>query len=197
MSTPAAGLTGQLTSQELEQGRRSLDRSRDAMLSAIDGLSEAQWHFKPSPECWSAAEILEHVVAALERVLGTAFVALVTAPPPPVGQDCQVVDALILKKITDRSDKFPAPAPVIPSGSWPLAAARERLLANDAKLRQSLESTPDLRQHAIPFVPLKAILKGAYEMADGYQFILFASGHTERHALQILEVKANANFPKS
>ena len=31
---------------------------------------------------------------------------------------------------------------------------------------------------------------------DAYLWIAFLSAHTERHVKQILEVKANANFPK-
>jgi len=32
---------------------------------------------------------------------------------------------------------------------------------------------------------------------DGYQWILLISGHERRHTLQILEVKADPNFPKN
>jgi len=31
---------------------------------------------------------------------------------------------------------------------------------------------------------------------DGYQWILLLSAHSQRHTAQLLEVKANANFPK-
>jgi len=31
---------------------------------------------------------------------------------------------------------------------------------------------------------------------DGYEFILFIAGHSERHTKQIAEVKADPNFPK-
>ena len=43
--------------------------------------------------------------------------------------------------------------------------------------------------------PLKAITKGALNSMDGYQWLLAAAAHTERHTKQILEVKANPNFP--
>ena len=63
-----------------------------------------------------------------------------------------------------------------------------------AGLAASLES-PDLRQHAVEALPLKAISKGEYDKMDGYQWILAAAAHTERHTKQILEVRADANFP--
>ena len=31
---------------------------------------------------------------------------------------------------------------------------------------------------------------------DGYEWILLIAGHSERHTKQMLEVKANPNFPK-
>jgi hypothetical protein len=32
---------------------------------------------------------------------------------------------------------------------------------------------------------------------DGYEWLLFIGAHSERHTKQILEVKADPNFPKS
>jgi len=32
---------------------------------------------------------------------------------------------------------------------------------------------------------------------DAYQWILFIAAHSERHTKQLLEVKADPNFPKS
>ena len=32
---------------------------------------------------------------------------------------------------------------------------------------------------------------------DGYEWVLFVAGHSERHTKQINEVKADPNFPKS
>ena len=36
----------------------------------------------------------------------------------------------------------------------------------------------------------------AFGTMDGYQWILLISGHSNRHVLQINEVKADPNFPK-
>ena len=69
-----------------------------------------------------------------------------------------------------------------------------KLLKNYAQLRTSLE-TPDLREHAIEAPPLKAASKGVYDSMDGYQWILAAAAHVERHTKQILEVRADPNFP--
>jgi hypothetical protein len=51
-----------------------------------------------------------------------------------------------------------------------------------------LTKTPNLRDHAVDS-PLNKKL-------DGYEWILFIAAHSERHTKQILEVKADPNFPK-
>jgi hypothetical protein len=52
-----------------------------------------------------------------------------------------------------------------------------------------------LRQYAVESRPLKAISNGAYEVMDGYQWVLAAAAHAERHAKQMLEVIADDDFP--
>ena len=40
---------------------RYLTQTRNDLVSALEGLSEAQLDFKPAPERWSIAEIVEHI----------------------------------------------------------------------------------------------------------------------------------------
>ena len=51
-----------------------------------------------------------------------------------------------------------------------------------------LEATPDLRAHVVDS-PIGQPL-------DAYEWLLFIAAHSERHTKQILEVKADPNFPK-
>ena len=44
---------------------------------------------------------------------------------------------------------------------------------------------------------MKALTNGRYETMDGYQWILAAAAHVQRHTNQMLEVKAHKNFPVS
>jgi hypothetical protein len=63
------------------------------------------------------------------------------------------------------------------------------------RLRQYLESDEDLRGRAYESMALHIISNGAVEAIDGYQAVLAAAAHTERHTKQILEVIANDSFP--
>jgi hypothetical protein len=102
---------------------------------------------------------------------------------------------MVVTQIPNRLEKYPSPATVQPAGQWPPDVASVRLLANFARLTEYLESTPDLREHSLAAAPLKAVSKGEFEFMDGYQWILATAAHTERHTKQILEVRAQANFP--
>lgn len=184
-----------LTPSELEHARLYLQQTQNEVLGATKGLSPAQWNFKPAPDRWSVAEIVEHMVLAQDFVLGPVREKLAKAPPAATDRDYKQVDAIVLSQIPDRTAKFKAPEFVQPTGRWTPEIAMDRLVKNYAQLTAYLETTPDLRQHAVEAPPLKAVSKGAYETMDGYQWILTAAAHVERHTKQILEVKADANFP--
>jgi hypothetical protein len=191
----APTLDQQVTSSELDQARLYLQQTRNYAIGATKGLSEAQWHFKPSPGCWSIAEIVDHMVVIQELVLGPIREQLARAPAPSADRDYKQVDAIVLNRFSVRLNKFQAPGAALPAGQWPPAVACERLLKNYERLTEYLESTPDLRQHVRESPPLKAVSNGAFEYMDGYQWVLAAAAHTERHTKQILEVKSDPNFP--
>lgn len=184
-----------LSSSELEQGRQYLQQTRNGVVGATKGLSEAQWKFKPAPDRWSIAEIVEHIVITQEFILGPIREQLAKAPVDTADRDYKQVDGIVINQIPDRLTKFQAPEMLRPTGRWTPAEAMDRLLKNYTRLEEYLESTPDLRQHIVEAPPLKAVSKGKYESMDGYQWVLGAAAHTERHTKQILEVKADANFP--
>ncbi len=184
-----------VTPAELQRAHLFIQQSRDGIVGALKGLSEAQWKFKPAPDRWSIAEVVEHVIFVQEIVAGPVRAQLAAAPAGPANRDCQLIDAVVVNQFPNRLTKFPAPPIANPTGAYTLPEALDRLARSSAVLAEQLDSTPDLRQHAIPAAPLKAVSQGAHELMDGYQWILAAHAHTERHTKQILEVKADANFP--
>jgi hypothetical protein len=50
-----------LSPEEAAEGSRYLAETRDALLDSTAGLSNAQCDFKPGPDRWSIAEIIEHL----------------------------------------------------------------------------------------------------------------------------------------
>src|SRR5262245_63236982 len=97
---------------------------------------------------------------------------------------------MVVSAIPDRSRKAKAPEPLVPTGRWSTPEALDHFQQSRANTIQYLQSTPDLRGHATAENPFQ-------QPMDGYQWLLFIAAHSERHTKQILEVKADPNFPKS
>jgi hypothetical protein len=191
----ASSAESNLNTADLEHARVYLRQTQDLVVGATQGLSKAQWNFKPAPDRWSIAEIVEHMVLAQEFVLGPVRQQLAKAASPRE-RDTKQEDEILIGQMPDRTMKFQAPEFLKPTGRWTPAESMERLKANYVELKKYLEATPDLRQHAVDAPAVKAISKGAYDSMDGYQAILLAAGHTERHTKQLLEVRADAHFPQ-
>jgi hypothetical protein len=182
-----------LSCLELEQAHLYLQQTQNGISGALKGLSEAQWAFKPSADQWSIAEIVEHVLYVQQHVLGPVREQLASAPAASEDHDCAHIDEIVINRFSNRLAKFPSPHK--PAGDLSQTEALAGLAKNCGELAGYLETTPDLRQHALDAPPLKAVSMGTYHVLDGYQWILAAAAHTERHTKQILEVKAHIDFP--
>ena len=180
----------------MKQARLLLEHTQNAVIGATRGLTAAQWKFKPGADRWSIAENLQHLVTVQERILGPVLGQLAEAPAPPADQDAALIDAIVIHQFPTRLAKFQAPEVVHPTGQFDPQVALEILRANYIRLLDRLETTPGLRAHVLPSPPLKAVSNGAYDVMDGYQWILACAAHDERHAKQMLEVKAGPNFPE-
>ena len=182
----AAGAAAQ-TQAEREQAVRYLSQTRTALMDAVEGLSDAQWKFKPAADRWSIAEIVEHLAVVEDLVSQKVLVDLPKAQLAGADRNAKQVDAMIQAKMTDRSTKYQAPEPIVPTGRWTPVAALQHFLDSRAETMALTQSTPALREHVIAHP--------AFGPLDGYEWVLAVSAHTERHTKQLLEVKADPNFP--
>jgi hypothetical protein len=190
----AADGTQTLTQEERDHAVAELEGSRKAFLDTTKGLSTAQWSFKPAPERWSLAECSEHIALAEGFIFGLVSERIVKAPANPEKRDAaKGKDELILKMLQDRSHKATAPEPIDPVKHGVMTLEESVKLFQDSRAHtiEYIKTTQeDLRDHLFDH-PVPAI-----GTLDSYQWILLISGHTRRHTAQILEVKADPNFPK-
>ena len=167
-----------------------LQKTEAGVIDGAKGLSAAQLAFKPAPDRWSVAEVLEHIASSEDFLMGMVHEQVMKAPPRPAGEDVKAIDAFVLKVIPDRSNKLQAPEPLKPSNRYGSGGdSLKHFEESRGKTIAFLTDTKDLRDHAIDS-PLGKKL-------DGYQWLLFIAAHSERHTKQLLEVKADPNFPKS
>jgi len=186
----SAALAQTLSQADQDKGLQYLQQTRDGVVSAAKGLSEAQLKFKPAPDRWSIAEVLEHIALAEDYIFGNLTNNIMKAPAGPADRDTAKLDAMVQAALPDRSHKVQAPGPLVPNGRWTAIESLDHFLKSRAKTIDFLQSTPDVRAHVSSENPFQQPL-------DGYEWLLFIAGHSERHTKQILEVKADPNFPKS
>jgi hypothetical protein len=189
-----ADTTQTLTQEERNRAVAELEGSKKAFLDATKGLSPAQWNFKPAPERWSVAECSEHIALAEGYIFGLVSEKIVRAPANPEKRDAaKGKDEVLVKMLQDRSHKATAPEAIDPAKQASMTPEESVKLFLDSRAHtiEYIKTTQeDLRDHLFDH-PVPAI-----GTLDAYQWILLISGHSRRHTLQILEVKADANFPK-
>jgi hypothetical protein len=181
-------LAGEVTKADRDKLVDHLKKTEAAFLKSIDGLSDAQWAWKAAPDRWSVAEASEHITKSEDLLRGMAEGTLKAPATPEVLAKTKGKDEQILTMIPDRTQKFKAPEPLVPKGSFASKAALiEAFKAARAKTLALAGGTSDLRAHAASGLPLGEM--------DTYQVILFLSAHTERHTKQIDEVKTTTGYP--
>jgi len=178
-----------LTQADRDRAMKYLESTKQGVLDATAGLSEAQWNFKAGPDRWSIAEVTEHIATAEGFLRGMILEKVMVAPARTDGGDINVIDELVLTAVPDRTQHRQAPEPLKPANRYgsPQGSLKQ-FIESRAQTEDFLRTHDDLRAHAIDS-PLGKQL-------DAYEWVLFIAAHSERHTKQILEVKADPNFPK-
>lgn len=162
----------------------------DRFTASISGLTEAQAGFKPAPDQWSIAEIVEHVSIVSNGFLRITYKLLKgaeatgKAAKPDLDLGPTALDAE-----GNQPPKFMAPEHVHPGGTLSIADA---LAGMQQTLQGFREASPrlevvDLTDQIFPhpaFGPLNA-----------YQWMILLGEHTDRHRAQIEAIKESSGYP--
>jgi hypothetical protein len=184
----AAAPAQELTQSEKDKALQYLETTKKGVLEATKGLSEAQWNFKPAPDRWSVAQVMEHIATAEDFIRGMLKEKIMMAPAGEPGRDVKKTDEGVLAMVPDRTTKLQAPEPLVPTNRFgsPEASVKH-FVESRATTEDFLKSTTGLRDH---------VADSPMGKLDGYEFVLLIAAHSERHTKQINEVKADPNFPK-
>jgi hypothetical protein len=168
-----------------------LESSQQAVVDTVKGLTPEQMTFKAGPDRWSIAECVEHLAATEPALFGMIEGKVLKTPVATDADRAKTAgkDTGVMNMVTDRTKKFQAPAEIRPTGRWTGKDALLKALtdARGKTIQWAKTTTVDLRAHVLP---------GASGELDGFQRMMYLSGHTRRHLAQIKEVMASANFPK-
>jgi uncharacterized damage-inducible protein DinB len=168
-----------------------LRESHQEFFAAIDGVSEEQWKWKPTPESWSVGETAEHIVLA-EALLFKFVEQSVNSPANPDWEEqTKGKTELIERVMAPRLGKAMAPQPIAPTGKLTQAQAKVRFEMQREKMAKFENDAPAaLKEHTAvhPFPDFNTL--------NAYQWFIGVPLHTMRHNKQIEEVKATPGYPK-
>jgi hypothetical protein len=157
----------------------SLESGRDALLAALDGLTEDVATRAPRPGKWSVLECVEHLFLAEEFLLEQ--IAVAQPSEVPVGSRAR--EARILQRGTDRTSRLEAPETARPTGRFPTLAAalRSFVEVHDRTVRhvRELEEDPRMLTANHPLIG----------RVNCYEMFLIIAIHPHRHAAQIREAR--------
>ena len=188
MTGAAAASAQEVTPAEKERALQYLESTKRNVLEATKDLSEEQWNFKPAPDRWSVAQVMEHIAAAEDFLRDFTKEKVMLGPAGEHGRDIKKTDEAVLTMVPDRTHKAQAPEPLVPSNRFGSPEGSVKHFAESRSAPEDfLRNTTGLRDH-VTDSPLGKL--------DGYEFVLFIAAHSERHTKQINEVKADPNFPK-
>lgn len=158
--------------------------------NSVVGLTEAQMTFKPSEEAWSISQCLEHIIRTEDMLFGMAKETMGKPANPNRKNEVKLTPEELIAEVRDRSKKVQAPQELQVPGKYkgPETAMNE-FEAQRQLVLEYIETTPveEMRNHISdsPFGPV-----------DGYHSIMYIAGHTDRHTLQIEEIKQAEGFPQ-
>jgi hypothetical protein len=176
---------GPMTPGERQRLIAHLQMTEDWLVGELAGLSDAQLTFKMTPESWSIKDVAEHLAIAEPQYWTNLEASL--KEPVKDGWKPQATDEQMLWYGIDRTNRQRTGEARVPHGQFANAkASLESFRALRAKmLAMAKTSQDDFRGR--PFM-------GGGQ--DVYQWFLMISTHSQRHILQIREIKAHANYPK-
>ena len=163
----------------LETILKKLAKSQAAFFRAADAIPNPLWNKKPSPEEWSAGELVAHLVMVELAVVGGADrISQKSAKHIPYWKRWHLPLWLVESRIIRRKTPIPLDAGLIGKKEVMMAelrSARERTLS-------FLEETKgrDLSVYSWPHAFLG--------MLDVYEWFEMVAAHELRHTKQMLEI---------
>ena len=182
-------LVAPLAGEPMKAGDRQrllahLEMTESWLVSELNGLSPAQLTFRMTPESWSITDVTEHLAIAEPQYWQQVQDSM---KQPATTEKLEATDAAILWYGIDRTNRQKTGEARVPHGTFKTAADA---LAAFRKLRSTMR---DYAQSTSEDLRSRRLLEGDM---DVYQWFLMISTHSQRHILQIREVKAHLGYPK-
>ena len=173
--------------QSVAEILEAIDETRKRLCHKVEALSPAQETFRPSPDAWSIAEIIEHLAIMEERMFRLFVMMVKKADSTEVQAGGRGFRPVSIDQHVERSlkEKYVAPETVRPSGNLRIEDSLARMRRSRAQLhelRPKLEAV-DLASITYPHP--------AFGPLDISQWLAFIGVHEDRHLRQIESVMSS------
>lgn len=158
----------------------AIDDTRARLVGAVEHLTDEQLAFRPSPERWTVAELVEHLSITERRLARMLGVLVGKLEPAAAREEGSAFAPVSVAEFVERAskEKYTAPEEIRPTG---------------APLPDSLASLGDSRAAIHALRPRVELLDGtrahfphpAWGPLDLYQWLAFLGLHEQRHLAQI------------
>src|SRR5262245_63135630 len=111
---PLCGGDARMTAADRTKVLTRLEESRKEFLSAIDGVTEQQWTWKPAPDRWSVGEVAEHIVLAEAALFGNLKKAMSSPGNPDWEEKTKGKTVKLEAILAPRIGKATAPEALVP-----------------------------------------------------------------------------------
>jgi DinB superfamily len=107
----------ELAAADKAKGLEYLEKTKKDLVEATKGLSEAQWNYKPAPDRWSVAQVMEHIALGEDGFQMMLNSQVMKGPAAP-DRDLKKTDDAVIAMIPDRSHKAQAPEFLVPKNTF-------------------------------------------------------------------------------
>jgi len=179
-----------LSDQDRQKAIHVLTKTRQILLDAVDGVTENQARWKPSPDRWSILEYTEHLAVSDDGLVALVQKSLQTPARTETPDERRERESKIRATVIPRGVNQ-APHALRPSGRFASLAdaVAAFLAARGRSLNYAATTQDDLRSHFSPHPVLGEL--------DAYQWLTGNAHHAETHAAHIREIKGLEGFPSS
>jgi hypothetical protein len=162
-----------------------LDSTRTDLSDAVQSVAADRRDQRPAADCWSVAEILDHLNIAERKTVKFITRALEAAKASGLAEETQtssVLNTVPTAKIGDRTNRVTAPEAVLPRSDIDAASAWSALQESREKMRAVALAGDGLALGEVKQP------HAALGLADLYQWMIFQGAHEARHTAQIREI---------
>ena len=165
---------------------KNLVRAEKEFLSAADAVPADHWKTKPGEDCWSAGELVCHLIMVERSVTqGAAKLLQKPAKPRPFYKRFHIPMALVESRLIRRK----SPIPLDPQ----LICEKEKMLAQLRRIReQTMEFIEETSGRDLSKYHMAHPFLGTLNAYEWFQMI---ASHEVRHTKQMKEIAGN--LPKN